>query len=128
VLTELRVHKAPKEVEHLRRAARMSAKAHVYVMRHIKPGMTELQCEALFKAYAAYFGAARHCAYTCICGTGPNGAILHYGHAGTSLVPHLSRLLFTEALSLVSLCIACHCFFLCLAQATRTAACCARAT
>jgi len=82
VLTELRVHKAPKEVEHLRRAARMSAKAHVYVMRHIKPGMTELQCEALFKAYAAYFGAARHCAYTCICGTGPNGAILHYGHAG----------------------------------------------
>ncbi len=82
VLSELRAIKTDKEIEHLRRACRMSAQAHVYVMRHIKPGMTELQCEALFKAYAGYFGASRHMAYTCICGAGPNGAVLHYGHAG----------------------------------------------
>lgn len=88
VLTELRVHKTPLEIAHLRRACVMSAKAHVYVMRHIKPGMSELQCEMLYKAWAGYFGAARHMAYTCICGTGPNGAILHYGHAGASPERH----------------------------------------
>lgn len=60
----------------------ISSQAHVYVMRHVKAGMVELQCEALFKAWCAYFGASRHCAYTCICGSGTHGAILHYGHAG----------------------------------------------
>lgn len=82
VLCELRVIKTDREIEHLRRACRMSAQAHTYVMRHIKPGMTELQCEMLFKAWAGYFGAARHMAYTCICASGAHGSILHYGHAG----------------------------------------------
>jgi Xaa-Pro dipeptidase len=44
--------------------------------------MMELQCEALFKAWTCYFGASRHTAYNCICGSGAHGAILHYGHAG----------------------------------------------
>jgi len=50
-------------------------------MRHIKPGMSEFQCEALFKAWCNYFGAARHQAYVCICASGGHGSILHYGHA-----------------------------------------------
>jgi len=49
VLSEARVIKTDKEIEILRLANHISNQAHVYVMRHIKPGMTELQCEALFK-------------------------------------------------------------------------------
>lgn len=82
VLSELRVHKTEKEVQLLRAANIVSSQAHVYVMRHVKPGMSELQLEILYKAWAGYYGAARHMAYTCICGSGNHGAILHYGHAG----------------------------------------------
>lgn len=82
LLCELRVHKTPKEIELLRVGSLISSQAHIYVMRHIKPRTTELQCEALFKSWTAYYGGARHMAYTCICGAGNNGSILHYGHAG----------------------------------------------
>lgn len=82
ILTALRVIKTEKEILFMRRAAYVSSQAHVYVMRHVKPGLFELQLEAMFKAWTNYFGASRHTAYTCICGTGPHGAILHYGHAG----------------------------------------------
>lgn len=46
------------------------------------PLISELQLEALFKSWCCYYGAGRHVAYTCICGSGANGSILHYGHAG----------------------------------------------
>jgi len=82
MLCEMRVFKTKREIEYMRVCNVVSCQAHVYVMRHIKAGMTELQCEALFKAWTCYFGAARHMAYTCICGSGPHGSILHYGHAG----------------------------------------------
>lgn len=81
VLSEQRAIKTKREIDYMRVCGLVTSQAHVYVMRHLKPGMTELQCEALFKAYTCYFGAARAMAYTCICGSGGNGAILHYGHA-----------------------------------------------
>lgn len=80
-LSLLQSIKTPLEVEYLRRACQMSARAHAFVMANIKPCMTELQCEALFQSYCMYYGGARAMAYTCICGSGPNGAVLHYGHA-----------------------------------------------
>ena len=81
IICELRVFKTSKEIEYLRMANLVSSKAHIYVMRHCKVGMTEIQLEALFKAYCAYYAGSRHVAYTCICGAGPHGSILHYGHA-----------------------------------------------
>eukprot|EP01102_Stenamoeba_stenopodia_P003164 TRINITY_DN130_c0_g1_i1.p1 TRINITY_DN130_c0_g1~~TRINITY_DN130_c0_g1_i1.p1 ORF type:complete len:485 (+),score=102.13 TRINITY_DN130_c0_g1_i1:143-1456(+) len=81
-LSELRAKKTSKEIEMMRLANLLSSQAHLYVMRHIHPGMVEMQLEALFKSWISYFGGARHCAYSCICPSGPRGAILHYGHSG----------------------------------------------
>lgn len=44
--------------------------------------MHEYELEALFQYYCHRYGAMRHMSYTCICATGENPAILHYGHAG----------------------------------------------
>eukprot|EP01084_Bolivina_argentea_P087617 158241_1 len=82
LLMECRVCKTKSEIQLIRIACLVTSKAHVYVMRHIKANMTERQLEALFKGYSYYFGGARHQAKECICGSGNNGSILHYGHSG----------------------------------------------
>lgn len=40
----------------------------------------ELEARFLYEIYA--HGGCRKAAYTSICACGPNGAVLHYGHAG----------------------------------------------
>lgn len=65
----------------MRYAARISSDAHKAIMKSIKSGMFEYQCEAMFLHYVYHTGGCRHVAYTCICGAGENGSILHYGHA-----------------------------------------------
>lgn len=65
----------------MRYASRISSEAHRSVMRKVKGGMYEYQAEAMFKHYIHYVGGSRHVAYTCICASGGNGAVLHYGHA-----------------------------------------------
>ncbi|CAG0904769.1 unnamed protein product, partial [Darwinula stevensoni] len=76
-----RVIKTSQELRVLRYAARVSTNAHIEVMKRARPGMKEYQLEALFMYNCYYFGGCRHVAYTCICGTGSNAAILHYGGA-----------------------------------------------
>ena len=85
IITELRVIKTEMELEALDYVARISSAAHRHVMREIKSGMREYQAEAEFLKYAYFHGGCRHVSYTCICGSGKSGAVLHYGHAGMFL-------------------------------------------
>lgn len=62
--------------------AKLSSEAHRRVMREARPGWAEYQCESVFLDHCYRVGGARYVSYTCICGTGTNSAILHYGHAG----------------------------------------------
>ncbi|XP_046400527.1 xaa-Pro dipeptidase [Ischnura elegans] len=81
-ISECRVTKTPLEIEVLRFANKISSEAHIEVMKAIRPGCMEYQCEAIFKKEVYSRGGCRHVSYTCICGSGENGAVLHYGHAG----------------------------------------------
>ena len=82
VISECRVLKTPLEIDVLRYTNRISSDAHKEVMKKIRPGMKEYQLESIFQHYCYYHGGARFVSYTCICGSGSNGAVLHYGHAG----------------------------------------------
>ena len=61
----------------MRRAARLSAKAHTELMRHCAPGMAEYQLAALFSHHCQMHGAS-HLAYPSIVGGGNNACVLHY--------------------------------------------------
>lgn len=77
-----RVIKTDLEIEVMRYVVETSSTAHRKVMRMAKPGKSEYQCESEFLHHNYSVGGCRHVSYTCICGSGTNGAILHYGHAG----------------------------------------------
>ncbi|XP_033625823.1 xaa-Pro dipeptidase-like [Asterias rubens] len=81
-ISECRVFKSPGELEILRYVCQVSCEAHKEVMRKVRPGMQEYQLESTFKHHVYYHGGCRHVAYTCICASGINASVLHYGHAG----------------------------------------------
>jgi Xaa-Pro dipeptidase len=79
---EARSKKSEAEVDLMTYTYALASAAHVATMRAAKPGAMEYQLEALFLHHAYANGGARSAAYTPICASGPNGAVLHYGHAG----------------------------------------------
>ncbi|KAE8705881.1 protein arginine N-methyltransferase 1.1-like [Hibiscus syriacus] len=81
ILTECRVCKSDLELALIQFANDISSEAHVEVMRKTKAGMKEYQLKSMFLYHTYMYGGCRHCSYTCICATGENSSVLHYGHA-----------------------------------------------
>jgi Xaa-Pro aminopeptidase len=74
---EMRLIKSPGEVALMRKAAQISAAAHIKAMQFCKPGVNEYQLEAEL-VYEFQKNGARFPAYTPIVGSGENTCILHY--------------------------------------------------
>lgn len=77
LLHEMRVIKSPAEIELMRKAAEISAHAHIRAMQYCKPNINEYQLEAEVM-YEFQRRGGRFCAYTPIVGGGPNSCTLHY--------------------------------------------------
>eukprot|EP01111_Echinosteliopsis_oligospora_P013457 TRINITY_DN4832_c0_g1_i1.p1 TRINITY_DN4832_c0_g1~~TRINITY_DN4832_c0_g1_i1.p1 ORF type:complete len:487 (-),score=129.39 TRINITY_DN4832_c0_g1_i1:19-1479(-) len=80
-IVRCRVYKSAKEIEVLRYVNKISSEAHKHVMRVVRPGMFEYQAESAFMHYSYHKGGCRNMSYTCICASGNNGSVLHYGHS-----------------------------------------------
>ena len=77
ILHEMRLRKAPGEVEALRAAIAIACEAHREAMRAARPGMAEYEIEALVD-YAFRRRGATGPAYPSIVAAGANATILHY--------------------------------------------------
>ncbi len=77
LLHELRLFKSKAELKIMRKAAKISARAHCRAMTFCKPGVYEYQLQAEIEHEFAMSGA-RYPAYGTIVGGGDNGCILHY--------------------------------------------------
>ncbi|MEN8214657.1 MAG: Xaa-Pro aminopeptidase [Pseudomonadota bacterium] len=76
-LHDMRLYKSRAEIALMRRAARISAQAHISLMKLCRPGMHEYRLQAEFEYQTARKGATGQ-AYPAIVGGGENGCILHY--------------------------------------------------
>lgn len=74
---EMRIFKSPEEVEILRKACQVTAKAHQAAMREVRPGMNEFEVEALID-YSFRRGGCQRVGYGSIVAGGRNATCLHY--------------------------------------------------
>ena len=77
VLNEMRLIKSSAEVEQMRVACDISARAHQHLMRSSQPGMMEYQLESHF-SHACSMEGSQRLAYGSIVAGGDNANILHY--------------------------------------------------
>lgn len=76
LLHDMRLYKSRAEISAMRKAAKISARAHTIAMQTCQPGMMEYEVEAEFQHQFKKHGCTP--AYTPIVGGGENGCILHY--------------------------------------------------
>ena len=77
ILHDMRLYKSRHEISMLRKAAAISATAHMRAMRSCRPGKTEYQIEAeLIHEFMRQ--GAHSAAYPSIVGSGANSCVLHY--------------------------------------------------
>ena len=77
MLHELRLRKAPEELDRLREACRISAEAHELARQVARPGLRERQVQAVIEQHFLEQGA-RGPAYGSIVAGGDNACVLHY--------------------------------------------------
>ncbi|MDH4285566.1 MAG: M24B family metallopeptidase, partial [Gallionellaceae bacterium] len=77
LLDEMRLIKDDHEIDLMRRAAAISAQAHIRAMRATRPGRKEYEIEAEL-LHEFYRNGAQSPAYPCIVAGGANGCVLHY--------------------------------------------------
>ena len=78
VLCDTRRVKNEKEKKLLKYIADISNKAHMALMKYMKPGLNERDTENFFLQYLRDHNYTRFMAYGCICASGANAATLHY--------------------------------------------------
>ncbi len=84
LIHEMRLFKDAHEIDIMRRAAQISARAHIRAMQACKPGMREYHLEAELLHEFRYSGA-QSVAYNSIVASGANSCILHYRAGDTEL-------------------------------------------
>jgi Xaa-Pro aminopeptidase len=84
ILHELRLFKAPEEVQRLRKAAEITAEGHFAAMRDGRPGRREFQVQAEIE-YAFRRRGGNGTSYGTIVAAGGNSTILHYRAGETEL-------------------------------------------
>jgi len=77
LIHEMRLFKDAHEIDIMKRAAAISARAHIRAMQTCKPGMREYQLEAELLHEFCFHGS-QSVAYNSIVATGENACILHY--------------------------------------------------
>ncbi len=77
LLHDMRLIKSTQEIRAMKKAAKISAKAHIEAMQFCKPGTKEYQVEATI-LHSFMQQGARSSAYSSIVGGGANGCVLHY--------------------------------------------------
>jgi len=84
LIHEMRLFKDVNEIDTMRRAAAISARAHIRAMQMCKPGIREYQLEAELLHEFRNSGA-QSVAYNSIVASGANSCILHYRAGSTEL-------------------------------------------
>lgn len=79
LLSEMRLHKSPEELQVMRKGVEISAEAHLAAMQQVRAGMHEYEIQALVE-YTFRRRGAWGWAYPSIVAGGDNACILHYVH------------------------------------------------